>query len=162
MVLSNKVGVIDIYGGGTGASLVKGWAGTPEQYVTLVPSTSLDNVLGARFQSKRCFILVDIEGAEQLMLEGASSIIDMVPKPIWLMEILISEHQPKGVTINPNLLSTFNVFWNNGYEAWTADKQCRIIHPDEIEQIVRSGIDTLQTHNFVFIEKSKKHEFLNA
>lgn len=162
MALSNKVGVIEIYGGGTMASLVKGWAGTPEQYVTLVPSTTLDNVLDARFQGKRCFMLVDIEGAEQLMLEGASSIINMVPRPLWLMEISISQHQPKSISINPNLLSTFQLFWQNGYEAWTADRQCRIIHLDEIEQIVRSGVDTLHTHNFLFIEEGKQHEFLNT
>ena len=162
MALSSKVGVVEIYGGGTGASLVKGWAGTPEDYVTLVPSTTLDNVLGARFQGERCFILVDIEGAEQLMLEGASSIINMAPKPIWMMEISISEHQPKGIKINPNLWSTFNIFWEKGYEAWTADKKCRIVHPNEIEQIVRSGIDSLHTHNFLFIEKGKKNEFVNA
>jgi len=162
MALSNKVGVIEIYGGGTGASLVKGWAGTPEQYVTLVPCTTLDNVLGTRFEGKKCLMLVDIEGAEKLMLEGASSIIDMVPRPLWLMEISVSEHQPKGIAINPNLSSTFHTFWNCGYEAWTADRQCRIVYPDEVEQIVRSGLDTLHTHNFLFIEKGKKSDFLNA
>jgi len=141
---------------------VKGWAGTPEQYVTLVPSTTLDNVLGEKFRGKRCFMLVDIEGTEQLMLEGASSIIDMAPKPIWMMEISISEHQPKGISINPNLLSTFQIFWSHGYDAWTADRQCRIIHHDEIEQIVNTGIDTLHTHNFLFIEKGKKHKIINA
>jgi FkbM family methyltransferase len=160
--LSDGVGLIELYGGGNVASLVKGWAGTPEQDVTLVPCTTLDNVLGARFQSKTCFILVDIEGAEQLMLEGASSIIAMQPKPIWMVEISISKHQPRGVTINPNLSSTFNVFWNHGYEAWTADKHCRIIQPDEIARIFRSGVDTLRTNNFLFVEKGKKHEFLDT
>lgn len=165
MALGNKVNLIEFYGGGTTASIVKGWAGTPETYVTLVPSTTLDNVLGERFRGKQCFVLVDIEGAEQLMLDGASLMINLTPKPIWMVEISISEHQDKGININPNinpnLLSTFRVFWNNGYEAWTADKQCRIIHPDEIEQIVRSGINTLYIHNFLFIEKGKKHEFFD-
>lgn len=118
--------------------------------------------MGSRFQNKRFFIIVDIEGAEQLMLKGASSILDMVPKPIWLMEISISQHQPKGVSINPNLSYTFHVFWNRGYEAWTADKQCRIIYPNEIEEIVKSGVDTLYTNNFLFIEKGKKTELISA
>lgn len=162
MALSNKVGVIEIYGGGTRASLVSGWDGTSEQDVTLVPTSTLDNVLGSRFQGKRCFILIDIEGAEQLMLEGASSFINMEPKPMWMIEVSLSQHQPKGVSINPNLSSTFHIFWNRGYEAWTADKQCRIIYPDEIEEIVKSGMDTLHTNNFLFIEKGKKTELLNA
>lgn len=160
VALSNKVGAIEIYGGGTGASLIKGWASTPDQYVTLVPSLVLDTVLGRRFNGKRCFVLVDIEGAEKLMLEGASLIINMVPKPIWMVEISISEHQPKGVKINPNLLSTFHVFWNAGYEAWTANKKSRIVHSDEIEQIVRTGINTLDTHNFLFLEKDGIQKFL--
>ncbi len=153
MALSNKkADVIEIYGGGTGASLVKGWAGTPEQHVTLVPSTTLSNILGSRFENERCLIIVDIEGAEYLMLKGSSSIINMEPKPIWMMEISIFEHQPKGVHINPNLLSTFEIFWSNGYESWTADEQRRIIHQDEIEQIIQTGVDTIHTNNFLFVE----------
>lgn len=161
LALSDRVGIIEIYGGGTGASLVKGWAGTPEHHVTLVPSTTLDNALGTRFGGKQCFMLVDIEGAEQLMLEGSSIFIAMEPKPVWLVEVSISEHQPSGIKINPNLSSTFDIFWDSGYEAWTADKKCRIIQPDEIKQIVRSGADTLHTHNFLFIEKGRRDEFFS-
>ncbi|HAQ17687.1 MAG TPA: hypothetical protein DCR40_00450 [Prolixibacteraceae bacterium] len=160
MALSNKVGVIEIYGGGTGASLLKGWAGNPEQHVTLVPCSTLDTVLGTRFQNKKCFFIVDIEGAELLMLKGAFSIVERDLKPIWLMEISISEHQPKGIIINPNLLATFQLFWDRGYEAWTADKECRIVQSDEIKKIVASNKDTLNTHNFLFIEKGKEREYL--
>jgi FkbM family methyltransferase len=162
VALSNDVGVIEIFGGGPQASLIKGWGRRPGQYATLVPSSTLDNVLHSRFQGRKCFILVDIEGAEQMMLEGASSFIDSDPKPIWMIEISISEHQPGSVRINPNLVSTFQVFWTRGYEAWTADKQCRIIHPDEIEGIAKGGIDTFSTHNFLFIEKGKKNELFDV
>ena len=162
LALSNKIGVIEIYGGGTGASLLKGWAGTPEEYVTLAPISTLDNVLGSKFQDKKCFILVDIEGAEFFMLQGASSFISRDPKPIWMMEICVSEHQPKGVNINPNLAATFQIFWNRGYDSWTADEQCRFVSPDEIESIVESCRDTLHTHNFLFIERGKKKELFDA
>lgn len=162
LALSNRVGVIDIYGGGTGASLLKGWANTPEAYVTSVPMSTLDNVLGGRFQEKRCLILVDIEGAELFMLQGATSFIERAVKPIWMMEIAISEHQPKGVSINPNLLATFQIFWDRGYEAWTADNQCRKITIDEIKSIVKNEKDTLHTHNFLFIEQGRKQDYFHA
>ena len=55
LALSNKVGLLEVYGGGTGASLVKGWAGIPETHMTLVPSSTLDNVLGSRFKGERLF-----------------------------------------------------------------------------------------------------------
>jgi FkbM family methyltransferase len=162
MALSNKIGIIEIYGDGTGASLIKGWADTPEDHVTLVPCTTTNNALGTRFQGKQCFCLVDIEGAELFMLQGASDLINLDPKPIWLMEISISEHQPKGVTINPNLLSTFQIFWDSGYEAWTADKQCRLVGAEEVKNIAQSGKDTILTHNFLFIEKGRKNKFFVA
>ncbi|MCL4870830.1 MAG: FkbM family methyltransferase [Anaerolineae bacterium] len=161
LALSNSVGVIEMFGGGPQASLVKGWGKRSGQYATLVPSSTLDNVLHTRFQGKNCFILVDIEGAELMMLEGATSFVNGYPKPIWMIEISISEHQPEGLCINPNLVSTFQVFWNRGYEAWTADKQCQIILPDEIEGIAKGGVDTFSTHNFLFIEKGKKNELLD-
>lgn len=156
LAMSNKIGVIEMYGGGTGASFIKGWAGMPEQHVTLVPTSTMDILLGSRFQGRRCMVLADIEGAEKLMLEGASSFLCSVPKPIWMVEISISEHQPKGTKINPNLFATFQMFWDKGYSAWTATKQCRQIFPDEIESIVNNNNNTLLTNNFLFIERGSK------
>jgi hypothetical protein len=111
----------------------------------MVPTSTMDLILGSRFEGKKFFILVDIEGAEKLMLEGASSILLAEPKPIWMVEIQISGNQPNGTCINPNLLSTFKIFWDKGYEAWTANKQCRHIHFDEIDRIIRSVKDTIFT-----------------
>lgn len=162
LALSNKVGVVEIYGGGTGASLVKGWAGNPEEDVVLVPSSTLNNILGSRFHGELCFMIVDIEGSEKMMLEGASTMLEIEPKPIWMIEISILEHQPKGTTINPNLLSTFEIFWGKGYKALTANKECRTISPSEIKEIIKTGIDTCKTHNFLFIPKEKIDTFLGS
>jgi FkbM family methyltransferase len=154
-----KGGIVRIYGGGTGASLLKGWAGVSDKYFTPVPCTTLDRVIGTGLSGRRCFFLVDIEGAEAMMLDGASETLKMDPKPIWMVEISITEHQPCGIAINPNLLSTFQTFMNNGYEARTADKNFRPVSIIEIEQIIQSGIDTIGTHNFIFHEKGK-HDYL--
>lgn len=162
MALSNRIGIIEVFGSGTGASLIKGWAGTPEQYVEMVATSTLDNVLGFRFHGKRCFVLVDIEGAEKFMLEGASLFLSAEPKPIWMVEISITEHHPKGIAINPHLLSTFQIFWDRGYEAWTADKSFRLVQPAQVENIAKSGKDSLFTHNFLFIEKGRKRAIWDA
>lgn len=163
IALSNKVGVIEIYGGSVFASLVEGWAGIPKHYVTLVPCSTLDNILGSRlFHSKKLFIMVDIEGAELYMLDGASSFFDLKPSPIWMIEINITENLPKNMNINNNLLQTFQFFWDRNYEAWTADKKCRLVQPEEIEKIIKTGKDTLLTHNFLFIERGKKGELIGS
>lgn len=160
MALTNRTGIIDIFGGGTGASLIKGWAGTPEYLVDTVPVSTLDNVLGCRFHGQRCFVLVDIEGAERMMLEGASKLLSASPKPIWMVEIVVTAHQPKGVTLNPDLEATFKWFWDHGYEAFTADKHMRLVSPSEVGNIVATGQNTLESSNFLFIEKGRNDVLL--
>jgi FkbM family methyltransferase len=156
VALSNKPGLIEMFGSGTGASLIKGWADTPEYHVSLVPVSTLDTVLGSRFNGARCFILVDVEGAERLMLEGASSFLSADPKPIWMVEISTTEHQPKGIAVNPDFEATFQKFWNNGYEAWTASEEMRLVTKDEVEKICRGGRNTFSTNNFIFMESGIK------
>jgi FkbM family methyltransferase len=152
IAVGDKVGIAKIYGGGTGASLVKGWGGIPDDDVTLVPISTLDLILGARLVGKRCFILVDVEGAETSMLRGAQILLRMRPKPIWMVEIAVSEHQPGSKPINPNLIAPFDAFWRNGYEAWTAHHNPRMVNREELDRIAASNVDTLGTHNFLFGE----------
>jgi FkbM family methyltransferase len=149
IALSNRVGILEIYGSNTAASVVKGWADIPEQHVTLVPSSTMDLVLGDRLKGKKILIIVDIEGAEKWMLDGAAKMLASEPKPIWLVEINSTEHQPKNVKINPNFKSTFQIFFDNGYQAFTADREMIPIANESIDPIL-SGIQKMDTHNFIF------------
>ncbi len=155
IALSNNVGILEIYGGNTGASVVKGWAGIPENYVTLVPSSTMDVVLGTRLRGKRALILVDVEGAEKWMLEGATIMLSNDPKPIWLVEIVTKDHQPSGVEINPNLATTFQMFFQNGYQAFSADQDMRPITMEDVDR-VSSGKLEFDTHNFLFRDSKKE------
>jgi len=155
LALCDKPGVVRIYGGGTGASLVAGWAGSSGQYSTLVAATTLDQALENRLHGLRCLILADIEGAEKAMLDGALDLLDQNPKPLWLMEIATVEHQPAGIALNPRLAATFQMFWDRGYEAWTATRPHRRILPEEIERVVTRQQHALSTYNFLFVETGK-------
>jgi FkbM family methyltransferase len=161
IALSDRIGIIDIFGGGTGASLVKGWAGIPERYAQLVPTSTLDNVLGERIQGRNCLFIIDVEGSEKLVLGGSQGALAAQPKPIWMVEISVRDHQPKGVTLNPHLRSTFQHFWDFEYEAWTAGESIRLVDPGEIEDIAAGREDTLRTHNFLFIERGRKSELID-
>lgn len=140
-------------GGGTGASLIKGWAGIPESYVTQVPVLTLDRILGDALQGKKSLIIVDVEGAEYAMMQGAMKTLRHNPKPIWMMEIGSNSHpnahQPKGVARNPHLLPTFNLFFEHGYTAKTADM---LLTPVDSEYVhaVADGHAEFITHNFIF------------
>lgn len=155
LALSDKPGVVKIYGSGTGASLLMGWASANEQYPTMVAATTMDEVLGSRFLGKRCLVLIDIEGSEKTLLDDALALLNRQPKPVWMVEITAVEHQPKGVAINPNFAATFQMFWDRGYEAWTATRQSRRIFPEDVERIVRREQYALPVHNFLFVEEGQ-------
>jgi FkbM family methyltransferase len=150
IALGSETGVAKIYGGGTGASIVEGWAGTAKNQFNFVPLNTLNNIVGRRFMGRKCFILVDIEGYELPMLKGSTILLNMNPKPVWMVEIQVAEHQPSGVQINPALLETFKIFWDAGYEAATATTKPRIVTQMEINKILDTRVDTLKTHNFIF------------
>lgn len=118
-----------------------------------IPASTLDLVLGDRLNGQKTLVLMDIEGAEFFALQGASRLITQNPKPIWIIEICVRDHQPKGVSINPNLLATFSCFWENGYNAYTATRTPRIVTQEELMSIARSGENTTGTHNFIFVDR---------
>ena len=93
VAMGSGADILQMWGGGTGASLVKGWASIPESYVTQVPILSLDRVLGDKLQGKKALILVDIEGAEFMMLQGAKQTLMNETRPIWMMEISTTDHR---------------------------------------------------------------------
>lgn len=149
VALSNRVGVLEIYGGNTGASVVKGWARTPPNYVTLVPCSTLDKVIGSRLTGKKVLVLVDIEGAEFWMLQGAGAMLANDPRPIWVVEITATEHQPDGTPLNPNFEKTFKAFFERGYRAYSVGAGSREITMDDVNLISRGDL-RLGTHNFLF------------
>lgn len=150
VALGAETGILEIFGAGTGASLIKGWANTPETDVMLAPILTLDAVLGKRLLGKKCFIMVDIEGAERFMLAGAAQFLASEPKPVWMIEVCVDQHQPDGTSINPHLVRTFGYFWENGYQAWTAGEVPRRVEPEEVEAVAKTGKNTFETHNFIF------------
>jgi FkbM family methyltransferase len=151
VAMGSGADILKMWGGGTGASLVKGWAANPESYVTQVPVLSLDRVLGNSLSGKKALILVDIEGAEFMMLQGAKQTLMNEPRPIWLMEISSTEHQPVGTVMNPNFAKTFELFFEQRYRAFTADEAGQEITSLEVQQVI-DGNQKLSTHNFVFHE----------
>lgn len=151
IALSNCVGILELYGNNTAASVIKGWEGTSENYVTLVPSSTLDLALGIRLQGKRVLVLVDIEGAEKWMLDGATRLLASAPKPIWIVEIKHMHLHQTNFVLNPNFLETFQIFFQNGYKVFVINQDIRPITMEHVELIIK-GEQKIETHNFLFRE----------
>jgi hypothetical protein len=108
-------------------------------------------VLGTRLQGKKVLILIDVEGAERCVLEGATIMLANGPKPIWAVEITTKEHQPHGVEINPYFKSTFQLFFNNGYQAFNVDYFLRPVLMEHVDLTLRDNRG-FAGHNFLFSE----------
>lgn len=144
-------GILKLYGSGTAASLVDGWAGIPSTNYTLVPVVTLDGIMAGRFEDVPTLILIDVEGAEFSVLQGAFETLRKEKKPWWVIEISILDHQPIGTNINPNLLPTYDLIVTNGYEIWTLSQKPRKVLREEIERIIEKKSNSLGTHNFLCI-----------
>jgi len=147
--LAEQPGVATLFGGSsTGASLIGSWAGASKMFRQNIALSTLDILLNNRFDGKNIFIKMDVEGAEYRALLGAERVINMLPKPIWVLEICLNEYHPDG--LNPNFQDIFNLFWRNGYEARTADQYNKIIKPEDVEQWVKYGSCDSGTINYKF------------
>jgi len=150
-------GIATLYGiSSTGASLIPGWAGAPKRFRQTIPVSTLDILLGERFAGKSLFLKIDVEGAEHTVLQGSGRILDMDPKPTWMIEICFDEYYPGGC--NPHYSDTFDLFWRHGYEARTADRSNRVISSSDVEGYLGRGRCDSRVINYVFSEKSRPGE----
>ena len=156
IAISSESGLIELFGENTGTSLIQGWAGAASTTRRYVACSTLDKVLWERLEGRKAFFLVDIEGAEFLLLQGARKQLHLTPQATWMVEISVSEHQPRGTRVNPHLLSTFQVFWAANYRAFAADSRMTPVSEETVLAAAAPNGDALKTHNFVFIPATER------
>lgn len=154
LALAERPGLLTLYGAsGPSASLIKGWAGYASRYQSTVPVSTLDLVVGRRFGGEQLLIKIDVEGAERQVLGGALDTICRLPKPIWLIEVCLNEFHPEGA--NPAFRDVFQLFWNNGYEAFTATLPPNRVSPGDIERWWRNRNSDIDAFNYVFVDAAQ-------
>ena len=110
--LSDKDGTTVLYGDGDMASFDPDWQGVGKYFRQIVTTTTLDALLRGKWAGERLFIKVDVEGAEALVLSGASETLRRSPRPYWLIETL-----PKLPTGKPNPAYQVTLDAMAGYDA---------------------------------------------
>jgi hypothetical protein len=110
--------------------------------------STLDALLAHRFAGKRVCIKIDVEGFEYSVLAGAGGTLQREPRPLWLVEVCLTEHHPSGT--NPHFADVFQVFWANGYSAYTADRTRRRVTPEDVARWVTARRRDFGTINFMF------------
>jgi FkbM family methyltransferase len=148
LAVGETSGVVTIYGEGTGASLVEGWARNPVSLAQDVPAVRLDDVIPA--VTDATFILMDVEGFELYALRGSARLL--ADKPTLLIEISITHHQPGGATLSTTAQDTFALLYDAGYSAYEVTDTLRALDWDEIAAACRGEDTPIVSHNFLFIE----------
>jgi FkbM family methyltransferase len=113
--LSDSTGLATLFGGATGASLIRGWADAPGPLVRTIPISTLDTLLTERFDGRRLLIKIDVEGAELGVLRGATKTLSRLPPPVWIVEVTRGDLHPGGV--NAEYDRVFQRFEAAGYVA---------------------------------------------
>jgi FkbM family methyltransferase len=144
--LAERPGLVTLFGGGTGASLLPGWSGASTQYRRLVSVSTLDLLIGRRFEKKRLLIKIDVEGVELSVLKGAIGTLKRQPRPLWMVEVCLTEHHPGGR--HPEFLDVFDMFWNEGYAVREIGGS-QVLERSEMVEVLRSGKKP-RTHNYIF------------
>ena len=114
--LSGDIGMLEIYGRDTGASLIKNWSNNKGLDPEIIPVNKLDNVILNTLKDKKVLIKIDVEGAEYNVLLGASEILSLEPKPMLFLEIALDYGHPG---LNPNYTKTFDLLWKYGYQVFS-------------------------------------------
>ena len=144
---------ITIYGEGTGASIIKGWAQNPSRLKHVVPMKKLDNILSNEKVTTKSVILIDVEGFEFDVLHGAQNILGSKDKPVIMLESGLTDHRTEG-GLNLNFLEIFKFIIKNGYRVFSVEDINFEITEELIKKNIEQNKDQLGTHNFLLIPNS--------
>jgi hypothetical protein len=102
---------------------------------------------GAGVLGKRLMIKVDVEGAERMVLSGATAALAAEPAPMWMIEITLSEHHP--ADRNPDFAAVFETFWSAGYKSESVDAR-REVTGQHVTEWKAAGRTTFDGPNYAF------------
>lgn len=146
----NSDGNVTIYGEGTGASIIPGWAKNPSGLKHIVPIMKLDKILSSETVTSKSVILIDVEGFEFDVLSGAQNIFESQNKPVIMLESGLTDHRSEG-GLNLKFLEIFNFIIKNGYKVLSVEDISFEITQELIDKSIERHEDQLGTHNFLLI-----------
>ena len=144
------VGSADIFGEGTGASFVSGWARNPNALRHTVPVRPLDDILEQETITAQTLFLVDVEGFELEVLHGAAKTLANPAKPVWMLESGLTDHRPGG-EMNLAFLKVMEIAAENGYRVLSAVDPRVEISIETVRHSIEGGTDRIKVHNFLFV-----------
>ena len=148
VALSDTCRVARFYGDGTGASLIRGWAGAPKSY-QLVPTMTLDSFRWACVDNKSLCILIDAEGSEYEVLLGAVETLSESRDLLLIVELSGTEHAPDNGRGESNYEKVHSFLTRLGYRAYSSTQPHTAYADQEIAKFSQ-GLKTPESQNFLY------------
>lgn len=138
LACSEKNEVLNFYGASSGGSLLKGFN---EQYDdgSFVQAIKLDQIKNSHLKDEPALYLIDVEGAEYNVLQGATKIIEAA-NSTFVIEICCREYMPNEV-FNKDFFHIFKLFFDHGYIA------NEIMTDASLSKLTLSDIQTMISDN---------------
>lgn len=141
-------GEAEIFGEGTGASFVAGWARNPAALHHLVPVRRLDALVPPDSLSPTTVMLIDVEGFELEVLRGATGLLAAKARPVIMLESGLTDHRPGGV-MNAGFLDVVELLEEHGYRLVQAVDPAAEVTVEQVRKDLADGTDRIGTHNFL-------------
>jgi FkbM family methyltransferase len=141
-----------IFGEGSGASFVSGWARNPKGLNHTVPVERLDDLLAHENVTSKSVFLVDVEGFEIEVLLGAAMTISSPDRLLWILESGLTDHRPEG-GMNTEFPKVLELIFAHDYRVFSARDTDFEITLDFVRDCISDGVDRLGTHNFLLVPK---------
>lgn len=142
--VASAPGTLLLYGDGDTASLLRRWQGVGRSFRRTVPATTLDSLLANRWLGAPLLVKIDVEGAEDAVVAGATAVLERTPRPWWLIESY--PRYPTGGHC-PAFLRLFETMFAAGYQARLADEDLPTVSMEDVRSWDR---DPLLSSNFLF------------
>ena len=157
--VGSKTSEMQFFGGGDTGTLVVPNPRAPKAQINSVKVVKLDNII--KNKDQKILFLIDAEGFELNVLEGAIGILSSKIKHYFIIELWNPSSADALATKNENFTNVFSLMENNGYRGWRIDEDNGDITEFNIHDEYTINLSSVSGSfsNYLFSSKNETHDF---
>lgn len=146
--VGNQWSNLKIYHASTGSSFINGWANNSSLFFNETNIIRVDDLQFNKY--KQLFFLVDVEGFESEVIQGARLTIASLLNQTWMIEIMTSDEYGALEGFSDKQIELVEIFENFSFELYRlAENRVEAIKYHELKSCIKKRESRLG-HNFIF------------
>jgi FkbM family methyltransferase len=148
--VGDKWETLKIYHASTGSSFLEGWANNSSLFYNKANVIRIDDFSFENY--KKVFFLVDVEGFESYVVEGAMNTISSLTPQMWMIEIMTNDEYGAIDGFSNRQLSLVSIFEKNNFDLFRLNGGgIQAIEYKDLCGCITNRESKLG-HNFVFVK----------